>query len=329
MKKTASDLENLKHGGVKSLLSKAIALGIKVKIFTDDSGLVKLEYKDRKIFIKRGAVPVSKRMGNLTTDKNLTKACLNEIGVSVPRGFVADSSKEALLQVKKMKLKYPLILKPVNGTLARGVVWDIKNSKELEKHILKFKILEKKYKYKYFLVEEMSMGSEYRILVFNGKVISCVEKIPASIQGDGKSSVEELIHKFNEGRRKGFEIKIDSTVLKNLRMKKISLKSVIAKGDTLKLRNNLNMSDGGRSVEFTSKMSKFFKKICEKAVDAVGLTYGGVDLITEDITNSKSTYVILEINPNPFYNMHEKPLVEGKGIDFSLIVLKSLFSNLK
>lgn len=329
MKKTIKELEGIKHGGMKSLLNRAISLGIKVNFFPEDTGLIKLEHKNKKVFIKRGAIPVNRRMGNITTDKNLTKICLSEVGIKVPKGFVSDSVKEAMRMVRKNKLKYPLILKPLNGTLARGVVWDIKTEKELEKHIQQFKKLKNTHNYKYFMVEEMQLGREYRILIFNGKVISCVEKIPASVEGDGVLSIEELIHKFNKKRRKGFEIKIDDIVLKNLKKNKLSLKSVLSKGFILKLRNNLNMSDGGRSVECTGKMSKYFKDICEKASKTIGLSYGGVDLITKDIKLAGTDYVILEINPNPFYNMHEKPLVEGKGVDVSGKIIKLLFQDKK
>lgn len=329
MKKITEELEGIRHGGMKSLLNRAISLGVKVSFFSEDLGLIKLEHKNKKVFIRKGSVPVIRRMGNLTTDKNLTKICLNEVGIKVPRGFVSDSVEEAMRMARKNKLKYPLILKPLNGTLARGVVWDIKTEKELKKHIQQFKKAEKAHKYKYFMVEEMQPGREYRILIFNGKVASCVEKIPASIEGDGVLSIEELIHKFNKKRRKGFEIKIDEIVIKNLKKKKLSLKSVLSRGLTLKLRNNLNMSDGGRSVECTRKMSKYFKDICEKASGTAGLSYGGVDLITKDISLSGSDYVILEINPNPFYNMHEKPLVEGKGIDVSGRIIKLLFQDKK
>lgn len=327
--KKIKELEKIKHGGMKSLLKKAMSLDIKVVFFPEDLGLIKLEKGNQKVFFRSGDIPVNKRMGNMTTDKDLTKICLNEVGIMVPKGFVSDSLKKTIKMVKKMNLKYPLILKPSNGTLARGVVWDIKTEKELKKHVQQFKKFKKTYNYKNFMVEEMQLGREYRILVFNGKVLSCVEKIPASVKGDGVLSIEGLIHKFNKKRRKGFEIKIDNIVIKNLEKNKLTLKSVLPKGFILKLRNNLNMSDGGRSVECTEKMNKHFKYICEKACSVLGLSYGGVDLITNDISVSSSDYVILEINPNPFYNMHEKPLVEGKGVDVSEKIINFIFQDKK
>ncbi len=278
---------------------------------------------------KSTTIPLQRRMGNLTTDKCITKICLREFGINVPEGFVAESKNEALNLFKKTKLQYPLILKPVNGAFANQVVWDIKTKKELIDAILNFKKYEKKHKFKRFIVEEMQAGNEFRILMFQGKVISCVQKISASIEGDGKNTIENIIHAFNKRREKGFDIKIDAIVLDRLKENKLTLHSILPRGHVLKLRNNLNMSDGGRSIEYTDKMNNFFKKTCSRAIKAVGLNYGGIDLITENISKKNSSYVIIEINPDPVYIMHEKPLVEGKGIDVSSKILKSIFPNLK
>jgi cyanophycin synthetase len=268
-------------------------------------------------------------MGDLTADKCHTKICLHEVGISVPRGFAANSKKEALLLLKKIKLHFPLIFKPVNGAFAERVVWDIKTKKELIDAILDFKKSEKKHKFKRFLIEEMQLGDEYRVLMLQGRVVSCVQKRAASILGDGKLSIENLIRVFNKNRERGFDIKVDSIVLDKLKKEGLTMRSILPKNYLLKLRNNLNMSDGGRSIDYTDKMNAYFKKICCKAIKTVGLNYGGIDLITENISQQNSAYAIIEINPDPVYIMHEKPLVEGRGIDVSHKILKILFPKLK
>jgi len=268
-------------------------------------------------------------MGNLTKNKQDTKICLKEFGINVPKGFVAESKNEALNLLKKIKLRFPLILKPVNGAFAKQVVWDIKTKKELTDAIVSFKKTEKKHKFKKFLVEEMQRGDEYRILMFQGKVISCVQKVPASVIGDGKSTIKNLVDIFNKKREKGFDLKMDSVALDRLKENKLTMKSILPENFVLKLRNNLNMSDGGRAIDYTDKIDNHFKKICSKAIEAIGLDYGGIDLIAEDINQKRSSYAIIEINPDPVYIMNEKPLVEGKGVDVSEKIIKFLFSDKK
>ena len=89
------------------------------------------------------------------------------------------------------------------------------------------------------------------------------------------------------------------------------------------------MSDGGRSIDVTTKLHPDLKQTCVRATESIGLTYGGVDFMADDISNPKTRYVILEINSNPYYNMNEKPLVEGEGIDISWLFLKKMFPHLK
>ncbi|HAT74360.1 MAG: Cyanophycin synthetase CphA [Candidatus Moranbacteria bacterium GW2011_GWF2_36_839] len=322
-------IKKIGHGGIKSLIKKATQLGITVSFFSCEKPLIKFKFKEKSVFIRKGTIPVERRMGDMTRNKNLTKILLREVGIKTPYGIIATSFNEATSLIKKNDLSYPLIVKPLDGSLAKGVTWDIQSKNELRKAI---SILEKNKgltKYRRFMVEEMFIGDEFRVLVINKRVISCVKKMPASILGDGHSTIKKLIASFNKTRLKGFKIKIDTVVEETLEKNKLTLKSILPNNFNFKLRNNLNMSDGGRSIEYTDKMAKHFKKICEDAIEILGLTFGGIDFMTKNISRKKSPYVILEVNPNPFYNMHEKPLVEGNGVDVSYEILKNIFPKLK
>lgn len=322
-----SYIKKIKHGGFRSFIKKAVELGVDVKIFLNEPLLLKLEHKEKFIFTRKGQLPIQRRMGNFTTNKQFTKFLLENIGIRAPKGILAKNYAEALPLIKKANLSYPLITKPLDGSLARGVSWNIKNLKELKKAVSFFEKTKSSKKSR-FLVEEMYIGDEFRILVFNGEFISCVKKVPATIVGDGKATIKELVKAFDKTRAKGFEIKLDKVAKKTIALHNAKLDSILPVNYILKLRNNLNMSDGGRSIECTKKISEHLKKICVQAINAVGLTYGGIDLMTKNLATKKDDYVILEINPNPFYNMHEKPLVEGTGVDVSKIILQDLFPNL-
>ena len=322
-------LQSVKHGGFKSFLKRAEELGVAIELIQHEQiPILKLSHKERSFFCYKRNMPLIRRMGNLTKNKVITKLILNSVGIKTPQGIVAVSSEEALQEIGQKKLRYPLIAKPVDGSLARGVTWNISSKKEVAEavdHALSAYGHRKGIK---ILVEEMFVGNEYRVLVFNGKVLSCVEKIPAGVTGDGKTELQKLIKNFNHTRRHGFEIKLDATARETITQAGYTLQTILPKNFFFKLRNNLNMSDGGRSIERTHLMSEELKKICVRAIETVGLTYGGLDLITNQLSAKNPFYVILEINPNPYYNMHEKPLVEGVGIDVSLTILQDLFPTL-
>lgn len=327
-------LKTIKHGGFHSLVKRALELDIDVELISPVNKLIRFSYGKDTFFIRGKNVPAYRRMGEMTKKKVVTKLVLDGSGIRTPRGFEAKTFAEAKRLIQKHDLTYPLIIKPSAGTRGLGVSWNIQTEADIKQAIAHFESEAKKHpfltsKSKTFLVEEMFSGHEYRVLVLDGKVISCVEKIPASIIGDGQSTLQELIHAFNKHRLPGFFIRMDLTARQTLQKNGLTLRSVLPAGETLRLRNNLNMSDGGRSIDVTSKLHPALKKLCVQATESIGLTYGGVDLMAEDITNEKTRYVILEVNSNPYYNMNEKPLVEGKGVDISFLFLKKMFPSLK
>lgn len=332
MKEKKVKLEDFTHGGFKSLIEKALQLGVDVSYVSQFDYILKFQYLGEFFYAKKNVVPAKRIQAKLTKDKDVTKAILDDMGISTPKGIMVETFEEAKNLIKKNKMKYPLIAKPSDGSRAVGVTWDIKNEDDLKKAV---NLIKKKQKEKgvflrsrKFIVEEMFEGDEFRVLVFDNKIASCIHKIPATVEGDGIKSIKELIDEFNLGRKDGFKIVIDSVVKKTLSQKNLTLKFIVPKNEKLRLRFNMNMSDGGRSVECTSKMNKRYKGICIEAVKKLGLSYGGVDLMTKDISSDSAEYVILEVNPNPYYNMHEKPLAEGNGIDFSTMFLKSIFPKL-
>lgn len=322
-----------KHGGMRSLLKRAIECGIEVATVPGQDRLLRFSYAGEVVFLKGSNAPVMRRMGNFTRDKELTKAVLDGVGIRTPRGIVADSFENALRLIQKDQLSFPLILKPTHGSRALGVTWNIRSEEELRGAFSNFLKARKEhaFKKKTFLVEEMFIGHEYRILTLDGAVISCVKKIPASVTGDGKSSIKKLIREFNKTRLLGFKIRIDDVVEQTLKDNSLTLDSVLEKKRVLKLRNNLNMSDGGRSIDVTMTVHPSFRDICTWATKISGLSFAGVDVLANDISKpaTKDNYVVLELNPNPYYNMNEKPLAEGKGTDVSFLLLKRLFPKLR
>lgn len=327
---TKEDIKRFKHGGFRSFMNRALELGVSVEILMDAPKVYKFSYDGKDIFTTEWYIPLTKRYGNAAvTNKLATKTVLMENGISVPKGIVASSLSECRRKIKTSSLSFPLICKPLDSSLARGVTWNISSQKELAQAIplaQKFSKASKDKGKAPFIVEEMVDGKEYRLIVFKNRVLACVNKVPASVIGDGTSSIDELIQAFNKTRDKGFEIRIDKSVRATLKKEHLTFRSVLPKGSTLRLRHNLNMSDGGRAIDCTSEVHPDTKAACIAATEAVGLTFAGIDIISPDI--SRSEYTILEINSRPYHNMHEKPLVEGTATDISGILLNDLFPGL-
>jgi cyanophycin synthetase len=326
---------SIRHGGFKSLLKRAIRCGVEVALLSEEGekALVRMRHGGKTFFMNGANAPVWKLMTNLTRDKEMTKLILEEVGVIVPKGFISTSAEAAIRTMKKAAFGYPVILKPTHGSMSRGVSWDIRNAADLRQAIRDFRTAKQEHGFKRatFLVEEMFIGREYRLLVFKGNVIACTEKTSATIHGNGQSTIQELINVFNDSRLTGYDLRLDATALATLKRERLTLDSIPKTNRSIRLRNNMNMTDGGRAINSLHLMHPSFKDVCARAMGIAGLEFAGIDFLVKNISDEATlgNYVVLEINSNPYYNMHESPLVEGDDTDVSLILLQEIFPGLR
>ena len=172
--------------------------------------------------------------------------------------------------------------------------------------------------------KEYVKGMEYRFLVVDGKCLSIAHRRIASVVGDGKSTIKELIDAKNKEPwhfLTGTPVKMDEPVVEYLKLQNLTFKSVIEENKRVFLRTNSNCSTGGESVDYTYTMPAKFKKIAEKAARAFNAKICGVDIIIEDF--EKDDYSIIEINDNPGYSINEWPY-EGEGEKIGLAILDLL-----
>ena len=165
---------------------------------------------------------------------------------------------------------------------------------------------------------------EYRFLVINGKCLSVAYRRIASIVGDGKSTIKELIEAKNKEPwhfLTGAPVKMDEPVVEYLKLQGYNFDSILPKDKRVFLRTNSNCSTGGESIDMTDYMPTYFKKIAEKAAKAFEAKICGVDIIINNI--EKEEYSIIEINDNPGYSINEWPY-EGKGEKIGIAILKLL-----
>jgi cyanophycin synthetase len=265
----------------------------------------------------------------IAQDKDLTKKLLEEIQIPTPQGEVVGSLEEAKESFNK--LTPPLVLKPLDGNHGRGVVLDVSTMEALEKAYLQA-AKESKDK-RTVLVEENIKGKDFRVLLVNSKVIAVANRIPASVVGNGKLTLQELIYQENDNplRGEGHEkpltkIEVEAAQIEILKTQGIELTTIISAGQAVQLRQTANLSTGGKAVDVTDLMHPELKSMCERASRYVGLDICGIDLIAEDITKSpdEQSCAIIEVNAGPGIRMHEFPS-EGQSRPVGERIMDSLF----
>lgn len=241
-------------------------------------------------------------------NKEKTKRLLKGRNIPVPEGQIYDIKDDIGITSYANKIGYPVVIKPLTGSMGQGVFTDIKNELELRNII---SLLKTKYKYKKYIIEKHYIGKEYRVYVVGNKVVGAINRIPANIRGDGQHSIKELIKLKNKWRKRNpylarKPIKIDYEIKQTIKNEGYNLDSVLEKGKTLYLRKISNLSAGGDSISATDELSKKVKRIAVKSLKALpSIPHAGVDIIVDP--ENKHKCVVLEINATAEISFHVFP----------------------
>jgi D-alanine-D-alanine ligase-like ATP-grasp enzyme len=217
-----------------------------------------------------------------------------------PRWCKVIKSKNGLLEACKYakKIGYPVVVKP--NDLSQGIgVCKVYSEKELRLAASAIPA-----RCRAFLVQRVVEGSDYRVVVLDGEIISAYRRLPLCVIGDGKSSILFLLkHKqawFEKSGRDTVINPADPRVASKLKRQKLSLASIPAREEHVVLLDNCNLSTGGDAVDVTAIMHNDYKKLAANIARDMGLRLCGVDIMTEgDIAKPCKDYHVLEVNAAP------------------------------
>ncbi len=261
----------------------------------------------------------------ISCDKALTKEFLERACIPVPYGKVVRTEEGAREAWRAIGGR--AAIKPLDGNQGKGVSLHIASEDEAA---AAFRIA-KEYSAR-VIVEEMYQGFDYRVVVVGGKLIAASKRLAPSVIGDGFTSISALVATENSDVRRGdghekpmTKIPLDEIALICLQKQGLSLDSVPAMGVAVALRDNTNLSTGGKAIDVTDDVHPSVAHICERAALAIGLDICGIDLLAEDISKPlNKNNGIVELNTAPGIRMHHFPS-EGKSRDVGAAIVKMLF----
>lgn len=175
------------------------------------------------------------------------------------------------------------------------------------------------------LVEQFHVGVEHRCLVVDGKLVAATRRRPASVKGDGVSTIDELVAKKNSYRGKIHKrIQLGEEERQHLARRGASFESVPEKSDRIHLLGTSNIHTGGDAIDATHRIRRHEKAIIEKAVSVIsGMRLVGLDVLLPRRPGD-SELTIIEINPAPMISMHHFPWV-GKPRNVSGAIMEAMF----
>lgn len=248
---------------------------------------------------------------DIAGDKEETKNLLESAEVPVPKGVIVRTPEDLELAIER--IGYPVVLKPVDGNHGKGATTDIQS---LEVAI---KALEDAQKYSRSVIcEKFITGFDFRILVINYKFICAALRTPASVVGDGKSTIQQLIDEVNKDHRRGYghekvltQIKVDSFTHKMLGDKGYTLETIPSVDELLLLKPTANLSTGGTATDVTEEVHPANIFMAERIARIVGLDICGIDIMAADLKTplSENGGAVLEVNAAPGFRMHVEPTI--------------------
>ncbi|MEI7709483.1 MAG: cyanophycin synthetase [bacterium] len=250
----------------------------------------------------------------ISTDKDHAKFFMKKWGYPVAEGkTVFENSWAAEMHSNRKinyaisyakSLGYPVIDKPNSKSQGWGVslVWN--------KSELVFALKEIFKEDRVAIIEKYLPGRDYRVVVLDGEIISAHERLALSVVGDGKNSIFNLLKQKQNSPsfiRRGIDIDFkDHRMFLKLKRNKLSMKSILKKGEKFYLLDNANLSPGGEAVDAINQIHKEFSKIAINLTRDMGLRFCGVDImvtkgdISKDPRNPKECeYYIIETNASP------------------------------
>ncbi|MGP9571111.1 hypothetical protein ACT3RL_09255 [Halomonas sp. AOP5-CZ2-32] len=247
---------------------------------------------------------------NSVTDRRvLLRKLLKHAGVNVPKGRVVKSINAA----KRAR-------KAFGGTLS---LWSTSASakninigkvsserrleRELEKHLETNSSV---------LTEEHIEGSVYRVMVVGDKVVAALSRRPATLIGDGNSTIQELIEIKNQARDlnpcyRNKPIRFGRNTESDMQERGLTVDSILSEGDSFEVRSSLALAAGAEFVDATDDLTPALEEIAIQAVASIpGLEVASVDVVISSKGNDAVPYV-LDVSCDPNIAVYHFP-GEGK-----------------
>jgi cyanophycin synthetase len=225
-----------------------------------------------------------------------------------------------------MNLHKPLVVKPIDGMQGNGVTTDVNNIGDLLEAVEAAREYDTKQR---VVIEKQANGYDHRVTVIGKTHIFVLKKIKPTVTGDGYHTVQELIDLENIDRKNKTpylkDIKISKSINHILKTQNINLNTVPQNGQNVLVGNLANISKGATVVDVTDIISNKIKEVSLGIANRMNADVIGLDIITQDITNSNSPFYVIEVNHNIGILGHKYP-TKGKSRDVAECIIKIVFN---
>jgi D-alanine-D-alanine ligase-like ATP-grasp enzyme len=301
--------------GTRLLASIAPRLGMTVALDPKGSGSGQLRAPDGRRFYFRGnSFDLNGALASdAVRDKARNAAHLRRMGYPVPdgRSFFsgarcrrtgATDDIAAGYRYARDVLGLPVIVKPNEGSLGRGVV----AVADKRQYYRAMRVVFDDLREDAALVQRLMAGHDFRVVVLDGEVVAAYERRPLSVVGDGEHTILELVRtKLETLSRSGRPLTIaahDPRIGSRLQRLHLTVDHVPPDGERVVVLDNANLSTGGDAVDRTDTIHPEFRALAVRLARDVGLRLSGLDLLAPSLHGPPDGYTVLEVNAAPLFD---------------------------
>jgi cyanophycin synthetase len=238
----------------------------------------------------------------LCGNKHLTSTLLRERGIPVPDFAVYPVRDLAAAFAAFHRWKHPVVVKPCFGAGGQAITVGVTTLPDFRTACYRAALVADP-----IIVEQLVPGRHWRITLFDAQLVFACERLPASVVGDGRSSIEALVSRHNaaiverDGFPSAYPIKIDDDMRAALRAQNLTPASVPSSGRRVVLKRICNAAVGGLTADITASLHPDYLDLARRAAAAMGARLAGVDVIGPDATQpiGNGAVYVNEVNTTP------------------------------
>jgi GNAT-family acetyltransferase (TIGR03103 family) len=292
------------------IVDEARRRGIRAEVIDAENGYFRLDHGGRSVVCRESLSELTSAVAmSRCADKRVTVRLLERAGLSVPRQRLAGDEAENAAFLREHGA---LVVKPVEGEQGKGISVNLTLAEDVEAAIETASHFGER-----VLLEQFCEGQDLRIVVINHQVVAAAIRKPATVVGDGASTIAELIDKQSRRRAAATggesRIPVDSETRRCLATLGHRLGDVLPFGESVAVRKTANLHTGGTIHDVTAQLHPALKNAAEHASRVLDIPVTGLDFLVSAVDGPE--YVIIEANERPGLANHEPQPTAQRFVD--------------
>jgi GNAT-family acetyltransferase (TIGR03103 family) len=284
--------------------------GIVVEVIDAEGGFLRLIYGGREVVTRESLSELTSGVAvSWCDDKQVTRRLLAAAGLAVPQGVAASTEQADVAFLDEVG---EVVVKPARGEQGRGITVGVTDPDHLARAVA-----EARAHCPDVLLEACHHGEDVRVVVIDHEVVAASIRRPATVVGDGRHTIEELIRAQSRRRAAatGGEstIPLDQGTVDTVAAAGWSLDDVLPESETLAVRRTANLHTGGTIHDVTADLHPELAEAAVRASRVLDLPVTGLDLLVAAV--DQPDYVIIEANERPGLANHEPQPTAERFVD--------------